>query len=246
MDAPTAAGAELARSLKFIRRINGLLGYRRQVVGYLDRFSRDWPRGRPISILDVATGSADVPRAIARWAAARGHDLRLIGLDRHVVTAAIAQVIARSITKRQAAEPANRLSIVRGDALRLPFADGAVDYAITSTFLHHLDDDQCVAAMRELVRVARRGIIVADLLRTRRAYFWISLFTLAAGPMVRHDARLSVAQALNLREARDLARRAGLAGATVRRHFGHRFVIAADWATRPSPSPSTRVEESPG
>jgi SAM-dependent methyltransferase len=129
------------------------------------------------------------------------------------------------------------LSIVRGDALRLPFADGAVDYAISSTFLHHLDDDQSVAVLRELARVARRGIIVADLLRTRRAYFWISLFTLTAGPMVRHDARLSVAQAFNLREARELARRAGLAGAGVRRHFGHRFVIAADWVSAPQQKP---------
>jgi SAM-dependent methyltransferase len=218
MDAPAAPPAQLARSLRFIRRINRLLGYRRQVIGYLDRYSRNWPRGQAITILDVATGSADIPLAIARWAHVHHHDVRLIGLDRHALTARIA--------RRESSRPIGHLSIVRGDAMRLPLADGAVDYAITSTFLHHLDDDQAVAVLREMARVARRGIIAADLLRTRRAYFWISLFTLFAGPMVRHDARLSVAQAFSLEEARELATRAGLKGASVRRHFGHRFIIA--------------------
>jgi SAM-dependent methyltransferase len=223
MDAPAAGAAELARSLRFIRRINRLLGYRRQVIGYLDRYSRNWPRGQTITILDVATGSADIPLAIARWAHVHHHDVRLIGLDRHALTARIA--------RRESARPNSplsigRVSVVRGDAMRLPLADGAVDYAITSTFLHHLDEGQAVAVLREMARVARRGIIAADLLRSRRAYFWISLFSLFAGRMVRHDARLSVAQAFSLDEARELAARAGLKGASVRRHFGHRFVIA--------------------
>ena len=62
-------------------------------------------------------------------------------------------------------------------------------------FLHHLDDDAAAAVLREMDRVARRGIVAADLLRHRRAYAWVTLFTLLSGPMVKHDARASVALA---------------------------------------------------
>jgi ubiquinone/menaquinone biosynthesis C-methylase UbiE len=121
-----------------------------------------------------------------------------------------------------------RLQFVRADALHLPFADGAFDYATTAMFLHHLDDDAAVAVLREMDRVARRGVIVADLLRNRRAYAWITLFTLLSGPMVRHDARASVAQAFTREEALRLRDRARLHFAEYHRHFGHRWVLAGE------------------
>src|SRR5438128_2311144 len=81
---------------------------------------------------------------------------------------------------------------------------------------------------REMARVARRGIVAADLLRHRRAYAWITLFTLTAGPMVRHDARASVAQAFNKAEVLRLRDAAGVGFARYYRHFGHRFALAGE------------------
>ncbi len=48
-----------------------------------------------------------------------------------------------------------RAGAVRGDALALPFADGAFDRVIASEVLEHIPDD--VAAMGELARVLRPG-----------------------------------------------------------------------------------------
>jgi ubiquinone/menaquinone biosynthesis C-methylase UbiE len=120
------------------------------------------------------------------------------------------------------------LHFVQADALRLPFADGSFDYAHTAMFLHHLDDGAATAVLREMARVARRGIVAADLLRHRRAYAWISLFTLGAGPMVRHDARASVAQAFTKPEVLRLRDEAGIGFARYHRHFGHRFALAGE------------------
>src|SRR5205814_6390570 len=130
-------------------------------------------------------GSGDVPRAILRWATNRHLDVRVTGIDLHAKTIHEATAI-----------PDPRLHFVQGDALNLPFADGSFDYAITSLFLHHLDEDQIVRVLSEMNRVSRRCIIAGDLIRTKRAYFWITLFTLLSNPMVRHDGRASVAQAL--------------------------------------------------
>jgi len=216
IDQPDADPVLLRKSLAYIRRINTFLGYTRATLAHLEEFSRDWKSAETIRIVDLATGSADIPRAILRWAARRGFDVRVVGVDLHP---RIAMVAARE-------NPDPRLNIVRADVLELPFADGSFDYAITNMFLHHLDEQQVVRVLQEMDRVASRGIIAADLVRTRRAYAWIVLFTLWANPMVKHDARASVAQAFTRREVLALRDRAGLQWAEYRRHFGHRFVLA--------------------
>lgn len=220
MDEPSADEAELRRSLAYIRRVNRLLGYTRATLSHLRRFSRNWECGRPVRILDVATGSADVPRAVLRWARRRGFDVRVVALDLHAGTLRAARDLS--------AADARGIWFVRGDALHLPFADGGFDYALCGMFLHHLSDEAAAAAVREMARVARRGIVVADVLRHRRAYAWITLLTLLSTKMVRHDGRVSVAQAFNKREVLGLRDAAGVGFARYYRHFGHRFVLAGE------------------
>ena len=50
-------------------------------------------------------------------------------------------------------------------------------------------------------RVSRRGIIAADLIRDTRAYAWITLFTLFANPMVKHDARVRCSRRFRRRKS---------------------------------------------
>lgn len=225
MDAPGADPAQLRQSLRYLRRVNRLLGYTRGLLWHLERFSRGWRPGETVRIIDLATGSADVPRAVLRWADRRGFDVRVVGVDLHARTAKAAL---------DAGPPDPRLQIVRADALDLPFADGSFDYAITSTFLHHLDDADAVRVLAAMGRVARRGIIAADLLRHRRAYAWVWLLSRFANPMVRHDGRVSVAQSFTKEEVLGMRDRAGLSFAHYYRHFGHRFVLAGErgWKTR--------------
>jgi ubiquinone/menaquinone biosynthesis C-methylase UbiE len=219
MDEPDVDRARLRHSLSFICLINRMLGYMRATLWHFERLSRTWEPGQAIHVLDVATGSADIPRALAKWGRRRGFDLRIVGLDRHPLTARFADERTSDIPN---------IRIIRGDALSLPFACDTFDYVITNMFLHHLEDDQIVRALKEMDRVARRGIVAADLLRHRRAYAWITLLTLFSTPMLKHDARLSVAQALTRPEVLEIRRRAGVDYAEYFRHTGHRFVLAGD------------------
>jgi len=214
---------ELERALGFIRKINSTLGYTRSVLHHLKRFSKSWKPGQRIDIIDLATGSADIPRAILRWAMANNFDLHIVAVDRHPHTARTAA--------SQSHDP--RLQIVQADVFALPFADQSFDYAMTAMFLHHLDEEGIVSVLKSMDRLARRGIIAADLLRHRRAYLWIKLFTMFTSPMIRHDATVSVAQALTGPEVLAIRDRAGLSYATLHRHFGHRFVLAGE-KSRPS------------
>lgn len=218
MDDDHADPAELRRSLAFIRRVNRFLGYARSVVAHVDRLTRGWPAHRPLEILDLATGSADIPRAILAWADRRGHDVRITAVDRHPVT----------VAEARAAGPADgRLTILQADVFALPFADCSFDLVMSAMFLHHLDEAGIVEVLRTMSRLARHGILAADLLRARRAYLWIGAFTTFSTPMVRHDARASVAQALTAAEVMDLARRAALCRPQLHRGFAHRFILTA-------------------
>src|SRR5437763_16597213 len=83
MDAPDADPDQLRQSLRFIRRINSLLGYTRATLWHLDRFRRTWNPGQRITMIDFATGSADIPRAVLRWARRREFDVRIDAVDLH-------------------------------------------------------------------------------------------------------------------------------------------------------------------
>lgn len=160
----------------------------------------------PATVLDVAAGAGDILRSLS----ARHPNLRPIALDLSPMMLSFAEGVSR----------------VRGDALRLPMRDKSVDYVISTHFFHHLPDEAIVSVLREFDRVARRGIVVNDLLRRWRAFWWIRFFTIFANPIVRVDGPLSVRRGFTPEEIEGLARRAGLDWLRVKVHFGHRFTLA--------------------
>ena len=221
MDRDNVPLDELQRSLAFIRRVNRYLCGTRAVISHLRKFSLRWPPGRPITILDVATGSGDIPLAIARWARRARHDVRVTALDRHALTLELAARHVRG-------EP--QVTLVRADALEPPFAPGTFDYVVSSLFLHHLSDERVVDALEMMRRLARRGVIWNDLLRHRRAGWWCRLLTAASTPIVKHDAVASIRAGFLRHEVESLRDRLRLGHLRFHRHVGHRFTLAGEVA----------------
>ena len=219
MDDPGADQTVLRHSLRFIRRVNTFLRYTQATLCHLQRFSKGWPGGQRINIVDLGTGSADIPAAILRWGDARGFDIRIVAIDLHAGT--VSAAIGHTGGDR-------RLQILCANVLAMPLAAGSFDYAMASMFLHHLDDGDIVRVLRTMDGLARRGIIVADLLRHRAAYMAVKAATTFSNAMVRHDAAVSVAQAFTRAEVLALRDAAGLKYASFYRHFGHRFVLAGE------------------
>jgi demethylmenaquinone methyltransferase / 2-methoxy-6-polyprenyl-1,4-benzoquinol methylase len=98
-------------------------------------------------VLDVACGTGLVTRALVRR-----YGCRVVGLDQSE------QMLARA---RALTADTPGVEFVRGEAERLPFADGEFD-ALTFTYLLRYVDDPA-ATMRELARVVRPGGRVAML-----------------------------------------------------------------------------------
>jgi hypothetical protein len=202
---------------RYLAAVNRRLGGVRATIARIEAFSRAWRPGERIEILEVACGAADIPRALVAWGRARGFDLRVTATD--ILPAAL------DCARRMAA-PEERLRLVCADVAHPPFRDGAFDYVSSALFFHHLTDDQIVSALGSFNRLARRGIVVNDLVRSRRAFAWTWLLTRPFHPILHHDGPLSIRRALTTSEMRQLAARAGLPWLSVRRHFGHRMTLA--------------------
>src|SRR3954470_5806468 len=102
-------------------------------------------------ILDVATGTGLVAEALVRrygWA--------VVGLDQST-----AMLDAARARLADDAELDGRVSLVAGEAERLPFADGEFDHLTFTYLLRYVDDP--AATLRELARVVRPGGRVASL-----------------------------------------------------------------------------------
>ena len=157
---------------------------------------------REFSVLDVGCGSGELLRIIAEFADKTGRDASLTGIDLNPISSATTQTKSREY---------EQITIVQGDALKLPFADGSFDYAISSLFFHHLTDEQIVVAMNEMSRIARRGIFVIDLHRDRITYigYKVFCFVFRISPLVRHDGSLSIKKGFLAEELRELGVLAG-------------------------------------
>ena len=153
-------------------------------------------------LLDVGTGSGDLPRRIARELP----HARVTAVDAH----ADVLVIARRNLVRT-----SDVTILQADARRLPFADGAFEVVHASLLLHHLDVEAAVEALAEMRRVAGRGVVVNDLRRgfMAVAVSTVSVLALSRGHYTRHDGPISARRAYTLPELDGLAAQAGMAPA---------------------------------
>src|SRR5262245_14142834 len=200
MDYPGQSPDLLAGDLRNLRRLNRYLNGSRTVLLALER-ALEHVAHEPISILDVGTGSADIPAAIHAWSRRRNIAAKVVGLEAEAITARIAAEQNKYL-------PAIR--IVRGDAAAPPFSSGSFDFVVASQFLHHFTEGKIVALLRQWAKLARRAVVISDLVRHPVAYQGIRLLTrlTTRNIMTLVDAPLSVRRAFTLKEWRELFRQA--------------------------------------
>jgi len=216
LDEPGADAAEVQLTLHHIARSNRWFGGVAAVRYGVARLLPAASGAR--SLLDVGTGQGDIPRALAPWAARRGTPLRFTGVDRIPAAA------------RAAVGP--DLPVAIGCGGQLPFGTGSVALVLASQLAHHLTAEASVQLFRECARVARIGVVVADLRRspTARMLFPAAALLLGFDPWTRRDGVTSLTRGFTATTLRDLVARAGFR-AQVRRRPGFRLV--AWWKVPP-------------
>ncbi len=201
MDTTPLSPRDTRGALGFLELTNRYFGGARAILRHLTSWSGRWPAEKTVRLLDVGTGGADIPRAIAAWARRTGRTVHITAID--LVPEIVALARARVGTDPM-------ISIVERDVFALDPAEGRFDYVTASLFFHHVGG-RTVETLAALDRLATRGLIISDLARTPAALagVWI-LSRLAGNAVVRHDAPLSVRRAFTRAELAQAATHAGL------------------------------------
>ncbi|MEY2576129.1 MAG: hypothetical protein QOF80_1616 [Verrucomicrobiota bacterium] len=217
MDRPQPVTPELASDLRNLRKLNRYFGSYRLI----EHFLRHWiqPRSR-MRVLDLATGSGDIPRLIVEYARRAGATVTVDAVDQQPSTLEIARGLSRDYPE---------IEFFEGDVLS--FGDGGYDVVLCSLALHHFEEVTAVELLKRCRTLSNRYVLVSDLRRGVLATLGVYLLTtfIFREPMTRTDARLSAERAFSFREFRSLAERAGW------KNFGHaKFAFArqAIWLQR--------------
>jgi 2-polyprenyl-3-methyl-5-hydroxy-6-metoxy-1,4-benzoquinol methylase len=217
MDQPGLDAGEHDRALQGLERINRW-SFSARIVWKPLKFAARESAGRPLRVLDVATGAGDVPIALWRRARRAGLPLQIAGCD--------VSPQALAFARRRAEESRAEVSFFLLDALRDDVPAG-YDVVLSSLFLHHLDEGPAERFLRKVAEATGRMVLVNDLVRSARNYFTAYVVTrlLSASRVVHVDGPLSIEGAFTLSEVQALARRAGLSGASVEKRWPCRFLL---------------------
>jgi ubiquinone/menaquinone biosynthesis C-methylase UbiE len=213
LDDPTLDPRVVRRSLADVALANTLFGGTRAILLEIGDLL---PQLAPsATLLDVGSGIGDIAAQARDLARRNGVELSLVTTDRAETLAAASRVRSGNA--------------VCGDAVALPFADRSVDVVMCSQTLHHFDDARAARVVRELDRVARVRVIIADLRRSwlAAAGLWCASFPLRFHPVSRHDGVISVMRGYTTRELHRLVASVIGRPPVVRRRMGWRVI--ASW-----------------
>jgi SAM-dependent methyltransferase len=214
MDRPQPVSAELDADLHNLRQLNRYFGSYRLIQHFLRRWLQP---GTRLRVLDLATGSGDIPRLVVDYARGIGAVVRVDAVDQQPSTLEIARRLSADYPE---------IEFHQGDVLT--FEREPYNAVLCSLALHHFSEADAVTLLRHCRNLSQRYVLVADLRRGWLATAGVYLLTslLFREPMTQTDARLSAERAFSFAEFRSLAERAGW------ENFGHAkfaFVRQAIW-----------------
>jgi ubiquinone/menaquinone biosynthesis C-methylase UbiE len=199
MDRPNPDREELRQDLINLEIINRFFGGKSAVLNLFKELTRKLQKVR---VIDLATGFADHPRAIIRWAQKKGKQVHITAVDFQWDTLRLA---------REATPNCSPICFVQADIRHLPFKPSSAELVFSSLALHHFSEKDAIRILQESQRVATRAAACIDLVRGKLAYVsvWILTQFILRGRMTRHDARASILRAFNRKEFQALATSAG-------------------------------------
>ncbi|MEP6955244.1 MAG: methyltransferase domain-containing protein [Chthoniobacterales bacterium] len=215
MDRADASPAELEAALRSLRGLNRYFGSYHVVRHFVRRWMKP---GRPLRVLDLATGSADIPRLVADHARDVGAEVQIVAVDFQPTTIDMARRLSADYPE---------ISCVCADVLTFA-EDEPFDLVICSLALHHFGEADAVTLLRRARELSRHFVLISDLRRGFLVKFGVYLLTLLVfrDRMTREDGRASAERSFSFAELCALAQQAGW------EHFGagrFRFARQAIW-----------------
>ena len=215
MDDPALSRTEHEHALVGLSRLNFFSGV---IGGMYRQVTRFAVADRPLKVLDIASGSGDLPVAWAQRARKNG-----LNLD---ITATDISAVAVDEQQQRAKSAGVEIRSLQSDcfAEELP---GGFDVVTCSLFMHHLTEQQSIDLLRAMRKASDNAVVVCDLDRTRLNYAIVGFASqaLTRSHVVHTDALLSVKNAYTKAEFAALAQTALGHSVSVKTMFPSRFLM---------------------
>ncbi len=205
MDDFSIKDERIDRALKELKIINKYLGGNSVSKKGIRIFKN---KNEDLTVLDIGGGASDVLRGIV--------------LPENFVTLDLnfraCEYIKNSSRKSE---------VVCGDALDLPIKKNSFDLIHASLFIHHLTENQIEELFKNLISIAKEGIIINDLRRSVFALAGIKILTsiFSKSKMVKHDAPVSVKRGFTKIELVKIMKSLSIRNYSLQRKWAFRWLL---------------------
>ncbi len=175
MDDFDLQGMELKKTLKDLDRINKWLGGNKITLKGLEKIFDKTTHQQPLRILDIGCGNGSLLREVAQFGRKKGIKMKLLGIDANKHAIGIARKNTREFPE---------ISFDALDVFSEKFRNLEADVILCTLTLHHFRDEEIENLLEIFVGVAKQGIVINDLQRSKTAY---RLFKAFCAVFIRND-----------------------------------------------------------
>ncbi len=205
MDDPQLEKEILARVLLDINKVNQFLGGYQITIRAVAQLIKEFPLPS-YTFVDVGCGDGSMLRKVAEYCRKQGISASFTGVDLSAHALEIAEKGSVSFPE---------ITYLKHDILTLTTASVPCDILLCTLTMHHFSNPQIPQFLKRFVALARIGIVINDLQRSRMAYYLFKGFSAIFMRMeiARHDGLISIRSGFTKVELEKLA-----AGVTDVRH----------------------------
>ncbi len=198
MDDLNLQGDEMKLLLTDLKNLNKWLGGNYITHNGISKLLKKGSKNRTYTIVDLGCGDGEMLRQCSYFADKHSFRFELIGIDAN-------QFILDEAKKKSVAF--ENISFKKIDVFSEEFTLPPCDIVLCSLFLHHFSNDAIIELLGKLAGVAKVGIVVNDLHRSKIAFglFRLMSFVFVKTKIARHDGLVSIARGFKKREMKALS-----------------------------------------
>lgn len=198
MDDFTLAGKALRVNLDILASINKWLGGNQVSLSGIQKLIKDFPKDKELVIVDLGCGNGDMLRRVSKLGKKLGYKFKLMGIDANNDSVQYAKLLSLGFDNVNYC----RMNIFSDEFKKLNY-----DIALSTLFLHHLDDQEIIDKLSLLIDQANIGIVINDLHRSKLAYFLFNIISFFINnKIIRNDGLVSIRRGFKKRELETFAK----------------------------------------
>lgn len=151
-----------------INRVNTILGGSSITVNAVANLMKENPQ-ESYTVVDMGCGDGNMLREVAKYCRKRAIKVQLIGIDLNAEALQLAE---------EASVAYPEVTYQHRNILELQVADLNCDIIINTLTMHHFENKDLLVFLEKFNQLAKIGVVINDLHRSRWAYYLFKLFSL--------------------------------------------------------------------